>query len=146
MGTNYFDEDGKKYLDCFAGISVVNSGHGNEMINAAAKEQIDKLVHCCSYVYHTKPVADLAEKIAAITPGKLKKSFFGNSGAEAIEGALRLAKRFNNKNEMLALTNSFHGRTYATLSLTGNCGRKKAAGHICQVYLLHLHPIAFVVL
>jgi 4-aminobutyrate aminotransferase len=127
-GVNYFDEDGTKYLDCFAGISVVNSGHGNEMINAAAKAQIDKLVHCCSYVYHAKPVADLAEKLAAITPGKLKKSFFGNGGAEAIEGALRLAKRFNNKNEMVALTNSFHGRTYATLSLTGNCGRKKGGG------------------
>ncbi len=127
-GANYFDEDGTKYLDCFAGISVVNSGHGNEMVNNAAKEQIDKLVHCCSYVYHAKPVADLAEKLAAITPGKLKKSFFGNSGAEAIEGALRLAKRFNNKNEMVALTNSFHGRTYATLSLTGNCGRKKGGG------------------
>ncbi len=127
-GVNYFDEDGTKYLDCFAGISVVNSGHGNEMINAAAKEQIDKLVHCCSYVYHAKPVANLAEKLAAITPGKLKKTFFGNSGAEAIEGALRLAKRFNNKNEMVALTNSFHGRTYATLSLTGNCGRKKGGG------------------
>ena len=98
------------------------------MINAAAKAQIDKLVHCCSYVYHAKPVADLAEKLAAITPGKLKKSFFGNGGAEAIEGALRLAKRFNNKNEMVALTNSFHGRTYATLSLTGNCGRKKGGG------------------
>jgi 4-aminobutyrate aminotransferase len=127
-GANYFDEDGTTYLDCFAGISVVNSGHGNEMINAAAKEQIDKLVHCCSYVYHAKPVADLAEKLAAITPGKLKKSFFGNGGAEAIEGALRLARRFNNKNEMVALTQSFHGRSYATLSLTGNCGRKKGGG------------------
>lgn len=128
VGANYFDEDGSTYLDCFAGISVVNSGHGNEMINTAAKEQIDKLVHCCSYVYHAKPVADLAEKLAAITPGSLKKSFFGNGGAEAIEGALRLAKRFNNKNEMIALTNSFHGRSYATLSLTGNCGRKKGGG------------------
>lgn len=127
-GVNYFDEDGTKYIDCFAGISVVNSGHGNEMINRAAKKQIDKLVHCCSYVYHVKPVADLAEKIASITPGMLKKSFFGNSGAEGIEGALRLAKRYNGKNEMLALTNSFHGRSYATLSLTGNCGRKKGGG------------------
>lgn len=127
-GATYFDEDGTQYLDCFAGISVVNSGHGNEAINAAAKEQIDKLVHCCSYVYHAKPVADLAEKIASITPGRLKKSFFGNGGAEGIEGALRLAKRFNGKNEMVALTNSFHGRTYATLSLTGNCGRKRGGG------------------
>jgi 4-aminobutyrate aminotransferase-like enzyme len=127
-GANYVDEDGTTYLDCFAGISVVNSGHGNEMINTAAKAQIDKLVHCCSYVYHAKPVADLAEKLAAITPGKLKKSFFGNGGAEAIEGALRLARRFNNKNEMVALTQSFHGRSYATLSLTGNSGRKKGGG------------------
>ena len=127
-GATYVDEDGTTYLDCFAGISVVNSGHGNEMINTAAKAQIDKLVHCCSYVYHAKPVADLAEKLAAITPGKLKKSFFGNGGAEAIEGALRLARRFNNKNEMVALTQSFHGRSYATLSLTGNSGRKKGGG------------------
>jgi 4-aminobutyrate aminotransferase/(S)-3-amino-2-methylpropionate transaminase len=127
-GATYFDEDGSTYLDCFAGISVVNSGHGNKAINTAAKEQIDKLVHCCSYVYHAKPVANLAEKLAAITPGRLKKSFFGNGGAEGIEGALRLAKRFNGKNEMVALTNSFHGRTYATLSLTGNCGRKKGGG------------------
>jgi len=127
-GATYFDEDGTHYLDCFAGISVVNSGHGNKAINTAAKEQIDKLVHCCSYVYHAKPVADLAEKLASITPGRLKKSFFGNGGAEGIEGALRLAKRFNGKNEMIALTNSFHGRTYATLSLTGNCGRKRGGG------------------
>ncbi|MCP3944340.1 MAG: aspartate aminotransferase family protein [Desulfobacteraceae bacterium] len=128
VGASYFDEDGTQYLDCFAGISVVNSGHGNKAINAAAKAQIDKLVHCCSYVYHAKPVADLAEKLASITSGRLKKSFFGNGGAEAIEGALRLAKRFTGKNEILALTNSFHGRTYATLSLTGNCSRKKGGG------------------
>ena len=92
-GANYFDEDGTKYLYCFAGISVVNSDHGNELINAAAKEQIDKLVHCCSYLYHAKPVAELAEKLAAITPGKLKKSFFGNGGAEAIEGKRRAHRR-----------------------------------------------------
>jgi 4-aminobutyrate aminotransferase-like enzyme len=73
-------------------------------------------------------VADLAEKIAAITPGKLKKSFFANSGAEGIEGAMRLAKRYNSKNEIIALTHSFHGRSYATLSITGNAGRKRGGG------------------
>ena len=127
-GATYYAEDGKSYIDCFAGISVANAGHGNEKVLAAAKEQMDKLVHCCSYVYHVKPVADLAEKIAAITPGKLKKSFFGNGGAEGIEGAVRLARRHTGKNESVALTHSFHGRSYATLSLTGNAGRKKGGG------------------
>jgi 4-aminobutyrate aminotransferase len=127
-GSTYYDEDGKSYIDCFSGISVTNTGHGNAEVIEAAKEQIDKLVHCCSYVYHAKPVADLAEKMAEITPGKLKKSFFGNSGAEAIEGAIRLAKRHTGRNEMIALTHSFHGRTLATLSITGNAGRKKGGG------------------
>ena len=127
-GTTCYDEDGCAYIDCFAGISVTNTGHGNKAVITAAKDQMDKLVHCCSYVYHAKPVADLAEKIAQITPGRLKKSFFANSGAEAIEGAMRLAKRYTGKNEFIALTQSFHGRTYATLSLTGNAGRKKGGG------------------
>ena len=128
VGSTYYDEDGESYMDCFSGISVTNAGHGNEDVIEAAKEQIDKLVHCCSYVYHVKPVADLAEKMAEITPGKLKKSFFGNGGAEAIEGAIRLAKRYTNKNEMIALTHSFHGRSLATLSITGNSARKKGGG------------------
>lgn len=127
-GASYYDEEGRVYIDCFSGISVANTGHGNAVVVAAAKDQIDKLIHCCSYVYHVKPVAELAEKIAAITPGRLKKSFFGSSGAEAIEGAIRMARRYTGKNEALALTQSFHGRTYATLSLTGNAGRKKGGG------------------
>ena len=127
-GATCYDEAGQAYIDCFAGISVTNIGHGNEAVIAAAKAQMDKLVHCCSYVYHAKPVADLAEKMAEITPGRLKKSFFANSGAEAIEGAFRLAKRFTRKNEAVALTQSFHGRSYATLSVTGNAGRKKGGG------------------
>jgi 4-aminobutyrate aminotransferase / (S)-3-amino-2-methylpropionate transaminase / 5-aminovalerate transaminase len=127
-GAIYLAEDGKKYLDCFSGISVTNAGHGNPEVVAAAKAQMDKLVHCCSYVYHVRPVADLAEKLAAITPGGLKKSFFGNGGAEAIEGAIRLAKRYTQKNEMIALTHSFHGRSLATLSITGNAGRKRGGG------------------
>ena len=81
------DDTGKDYIDCFAGISVVNAGHCNPEVIAAAKAQMDKLVHCCSYVYHAEPVANLAERFAHITPGKLKKSFFANSGAER-SGAL----------------------------------------------------------
>jgi 4-aminobutyrate aminotransferase len=124
-GSTYYDEVGNSYLDCFSGISVTNVGHGNKVVIEAAKAQMNKLIHCCSYIYYVTPVADLAEKIALITPGKLKKSFFANSGAEAVEGAIRLAKRYTNKNEMIALTHSFHGRTMTALSVTGNSTRKR---------------------
>jgi 4-aminobutyrate aminotransferase / (S)-3-amino-2-methylpropionate transaminase / 5-aminovalerate transaminase len=124
-GALLYDADGTEYVDCFAGISVTNAGHGNQKIIAAAKAQADKLVHACSYVYHVPTVGALAEKLAQITPGKLQKTFFSNSGAEALEGAMRVAKRYSGKSEMLALESSFHGRTNATLSITGNSARKK---------------------
>ncbi|NQY66167.1 MAG: aspartate aminotransferase family protein [Flavobacteriales bacterium] len=120
--------DGKEFLDCFSGISVVNAGHGHPKVVAAAKEQMDKYIHTCTYVYYQPRAGELAQKLAEITPGNLQKSFFGSSGAEAIEGAMRLAKHYTGGNEFVALTNSFHGRTYATLSITGNSGRKISGG------------------
>ncbi len=128
VGAKLTGEDGTVYTDLFAGISVVNSGHGNPEVIAAAKAQMDKLIHCCSYAYHVPAVADLAEKLAQITPGKLQKTFFGNGGAEAIEGAMRLAKQFTKKQEFISLQGSFHGRSLATLAITGNCGRKRGGG------------------
>ena len=122
------DENGREYLDCFAGISVVNAGHCNPRVIAAAKAQMDKLVHCASYIYHAQPVADLAEKIAHIAPRGLTKTFFGNGGAEAIEGALKLARLYTGKHEFIALHGSFHGRSWGALSITGNQGRKKRGG------------------
>ncbi|MBX7246046.1 MAG: aspartate aminotransferase family protein [Candidatus Sumerlaeaceae bacterium] len=134
-GTWITAADGKRYLDCFAGISVVNAGHCNEEVVSAAKAQMDKVVHMCSYVYYNEPMADLAEKFAEITPGRLQKSFFSNSGAEAIEGAMRLARQFTKKTGFLALEGSFHGRTNATLSVTGNSARKKGGGpYMAGVY------------
>ncbi len=82
-GAQVWDENGREYLDCFSGISVVNAGHNNPRVIAAAKAQMDKLVHCASYLYHVKPVADLAEKIAQIAPQGLTKTFFGNGGANS---------------------------------------------------------------
>jgi 4-aminobutyrate aminotransferase len=128
QGAVVTDSDGRDYIDCFAGIAVVNAGHCNPEVIAAARAQMEKLVHCCSYVYHNAPVADLAEKMAQITPGRLKKSFFANSGAEAIEGAIKLAKLYTGKTELVALTHGFHGRTLGTLSITGNAGRKRRGG------------------
>lgn len=127
-GTRIYGKDGKEYLDCFAGISVVNAGHCHPKIIKAAKDQIDKFVHTCTYVYYNPAAGKLAKRLAEVTPGKLKKTFFSNSGAEAIEGAMRLSKHFTGKNEFIALSQSFHGRTYATLSITGNSGRKLSAG------------------
>ena len=122
------DVDGKTYTDLFAGIAVVNAGHVHPRVADAARQQIDRLVHCCSYVYHVPVVADLAERLAAITPGRLQKTFFGNSGAEAVEGALRLAKACTGKHEFIALQTAFHGRTSGTLTVTGNAARKKRGG------------------
>jgi len=95
---------------------------------AAAKEQIDRYIHCGSYLYYSQPVADMAEALAAITPGRLQKTFFSNSGAEAVEGAMRVAKAYSGRSEFIALQLGFHGRTNATLSLTGNAGRKTRGG------------------
>jgi len=122
------DTEGKEYLDCFSGIAVCNAGHGHPKIVEAAHRQIEKLIHCCTYVYYNPLAAELAIKLAQITPGALQKSFFGNSGAEALEGAMRLAKQFTNRTELICLTMSFHGRTVGTLSITGNYSRKKGTG------------------
>lgn len=119
---------GREYLDCFAGISVVNAGHCNPDVIAAAKAQMDKLIHCSSYIYHVQPVADLAEKMAQLMPPGLTKTFFGNGGAEAIEGALKLARLYTGKHEFIALHAGFHGRSFGALSVTGNQGRKKRGG------------------
>ena len=128
LGARIEGTDGVSYIDCYAGIAVVNTGHCNPAVAEAAKAQIDKSIHMCSYVYYNQPMGDLAEKVAEITPGRLRKSFFGNSGAEAVEGALRLARRATGRHEFVALETSFHGRTHGALSVTGNSGRKKGAG------------------
>ncbi len=114
------DYDGNEYLDVFSGISVTNAGHGNDAMVEAAHEQLDEFIHGCSYVHPSQPVADLAETIAEVTPGDLQKSFFCNSGTEAVEGAIKLARKYTGSKEVLALEMSFHGRTLGSLALTGN--------------------------
>jgi len=142
-GVKVWDENGREYLDCFSGISVVNAGHNHPRVIAAAKAQMEKLVHCSSYLYHVAPVADLAEKIAHIAPPGLTKSFFGNGGAEAIEGALKLARLYTGKHEFISLHASFHGRSWGTLSLTGNQGRKKRGGPYAPGIAFAAAPYAY---
>ncbi len=124
MGARVRDADGREYVDCFSGVSVVNSGHRNPKVVKAAKRQLDQLIHACTYVYHIPVVAELAERLSQINPWGLRKTFFGNSGAEAVECALKLGRRFSKKHEILALMCSFHGRTLGTLSVTGQSGRR----------------------
>ena len=124
-GATVKDIDGNEYLDCFSGISVVNAGHANPKVVAAIKDQTDKLFHVCSYVYYSVPMAELAERLAKMNPWGLQKTFFGNSGAEAIECGLKLGRKFKKKHEIIALMCSFHGRTLGTLSVTGQRIRKK---------------------
>jgi 4-aminobutyrate aminotransferase/(S)-3-amino-2-methylpropionate transaminase len=127
-GATIWDADGTEYIDCFAGIAVNNAGHRHPRVIAAVQDQLGKVVHAASYIYHVPVVAELAEKMARITPGRLQKSFFANSGAEGIETAMRLAKAATGRREFIALTQSFHGRTFATLSVTGNKARKSHGG------------------
>ena len=127
-GAELWDIDGRRYLDCFAGISVVGTGHSHPRVVAAAREQMERFIHCGSYLYEVPVVGALAERLAAVTPGRLEKTFFSNSGAEAVEGAMRLARAYSGKTEFIALETGFHGRTNATLAVTGNRKRKQHGG------------------
>jgi 4-aminobutyrate aminotransferase len=119
-GCTVQDFDGNEYLDVFSGISVTNVGHRNEAVVEAAKAQLDEFIHGCTYVHPHETAAALGEKLASVTPGDLKKSFFCNSGTEAVEGAIKLARKYTGNKEILALEMSFHGRTLGSLALTGN--------------------------
>jgi len=119
-GCTLEDFNGNEYLDVFSGISVTNVGHNNETVIKAAKDQLDELVHGCTYVHPNQPAAKLAERLESISPGNLQKTFFCNSGTEAVEGAIKLARKYTGSKEVLALEMSFHGRTLGSLALTGN--------------------------
>ena len=122
-GVHLYDVNGKEYLDFCAGIAVFALGYGNKEFNEAIKAQIDKLIHT-SNLYYSEPAVAAAKKLVEITG--MKRVFFTNSGAEAIEGAIKAAKRyaFNKDNsadhEVIAFSHSFHGRTNGALSVTGN--------------------------
>lgn len=113
-----FGHDGKRYTDFFAGVSVVASGHCNPEIAERTAEQLRTLQHTCT-IYLTQPNVDLAERLAGVLPGGLRRTFFVNSGSEANEGALLLARMHTGRRGFLALEQGLHGRTYLTMSVTG---------------------------
>ena len=114
-----WDADGNQFLDFFGGIVTVSVGHCNEHVNKKVHAQLDKLQHV-STVFANEPQAALAQKLAQITPnGALRKSFFTNSGSEANETAILAARCYTGSTEVVALRHSYHGRTSATMGLTG---------------------------
>jgi len=113
-----YDSTGKQYLDCLAGISVMNCGHCNPEITKAICEQVNTLQHTCA-IYLTENIVNLAEKLAQITPGRLQKTFFCSTGSEANEGAALLASLYTGQSEFISLRQGLHGRTKLGMSLTG---------------------------
>jgi len=122
QGEWVWDESGNKYLDCTAGIAVNNIGHCHPKLVLALKEQAEKLIHCSNWFYNELQI-ELAEKMSQIT--KLEKSFFCNSGAEAIEGAMKLARKHTGKKEIISMKGAFHGRTMGALAATWKENYKK---------------------
>ncbi|GAC1484848.1 MAG: aspartate aminotransferase family protein [Candidatus Dormibacteria bacterium] len=118
-GSYLYTVDGQRYLDFASGIAVTNLGHAHPDVIKAAHAQLDKLVHV-SVVAHHEPNIVLAERIAAVAPGNLDKVFFSNSGAEAVEGAIKLARYVTGRPAIVGFMGAFHGRTYGALSLTAS--------------------------
>jgi len=115
------DMDGNRFLDFTAGIAVTNVGHSHPRVVAAIRRQSSRLIHMSGTDFYYAPQVRLAERLAALAPGpESKRVFFTNSGAEAIEAALKLARRHTGRNRVLAFMNAFHGRTYGAMSLSGS--------------------------
>src|SRR5438874_722317 len=118
-GEYVWDDAGNKYLDCFGGVLTVSVGHANPKVTEAIVEQVRTIQHT-STLYANKPQSDLAEKLYQITPGKLKKSFFTNSGTEADDTAIPAAKLATGRHEIVVLRHSYSGRSATSLSAVGH--------------------------
>ncbi len=122
-GVYLYDLDGKKYLDFVSGIAVFALGYNNKSYNDALKDQIDKLLHTSNYYYNV-PAIEAAKKIKEASG--MDRVFFTNSGAEAVEGAIKASRKYaflkdgKTDHEIIAMNHSFHGRTFGALSVTGN--------------------------
>jgi len=118
-GVKVWDCDGKEYIDCVSGIAVLNVGHRHPRILKVLKEQAEQLMHISNHFY-IEQQAKASEYLAKIAPKPLEKTFWGNSGTEAVEAALKLAIKYTGKHEFIAAQGSFHGRTMGALATTWN--------------------------
>jgi len=126
-GIYLYDMNGKAYIDLVSGFAVSNIGHRNPSVIQAIKDQLDKYLHLTVYgEYVQTPMVQFAEKLASVLPANLNNVYFVNSGAEATEGALKLAKRYTGRSKILSFHNSYHGSTHGALSVMGNEHYKQA--------------------
>ena len=137
-----WDVEGKKYLDFFGGIVMISVGHSNPRVTSKIKAQIDKLQHA-STVFPNEAVVALAEKIAQITPGEISCSFFSNSGTEANETAVQIARMFTGHYEVVALRHGYSGRSQMAQSLTGHGTWRKSLPVPAQGFVHALNPYCY---
>src|SRR3954464_1021465 len=135
-GEYVWDDAGNRYLDCFGGVLTVSVGHANPRINEAIINKVNTLSHT-STLYANKPQGDLAEKLAEISPGDLKKSFFSNSGTEADDTAILAAKIATGRSEVVVLRHSYSGRSATALSAIGHSTWKPVASQVAGI--VHAH-------
>jgi 4-aminobutyrate aminotransferase/(S)-3-amino-2-methylpropionate transaminase len=122
-GALIWDLDGNQLLDFAGGIGMINVGHRNDKVVDAIRRQLDKYIHTCSLVTTMDPYLDLAELLNQLTPGDFpKKTLLANSGSEAVENAVNIAKYYTKRNAVLCFEGAYHGRTLLTLSLTSKYG------------------------
>jgi alanine-glyoxylate transaminase/(R)-3-amino-2-methylpropionate-pyruvate transaminase len=131
-GMYLYDVEGNKYLDCFGGILTISVGYCHPKVTAALTRQVETLVHTSTLYPHENPVL-LAEKLAELTPGKLQKSFFTNSGTEANEAAIMLAKQATGAQEVIALRHGYSGRSALTMTLVGQSSWRIGGTHVAGV-------------
>lgn len=120
-GVYLYDSSGKKYMDLISGISVSNTGHRHPEVVKAIKDQVDSYLHLMVYgEYIQSPQVKLAGALVALLPEKLNNCYFVNSGSEAVEGALKLAKRFTGRSKIICFWQAYHGSTHGALSVIGD--------------------------
>ena len=139
-GCYYYGADGKKYLDFTSGIAVENVGHRHPKVVEAIKNSTDHLIHGPSGVIIYESILKLAQELQDILPAKLDNFFFGNSGTEAIEGALKLAKYVSKRPYVISFTGGFHGRTIGSLSVSTS--KSKYRKHLQPSWLTYQLPYA----
>ena len=128
-GMTLTDLEGNSYIDCLGGYGVFSLGHRHPKVVQAVKDQLDK-IPMASKTFLNKPLADLSAKLAEITPGDLQYSFISNSGAEAAEAALKIARMTTGKTDFVSTHGAYHGKTMGALSVTGR-----------EVYRLPFEPM-----
>jgi 4-aminobutyrate aminotransferase-like enzyme len=131
-GSHVWDDAGNKYLDCFGGVLTVSVGHANPKVNDAIIEQVKTLSHA-STLYANEPQSDLAEKLAQIAPGDLKKSFFTSTGTEADDTAIMAAKLATGRHEIVVLRHSYSGRSATALSSVGHSTWKPLPSQVAGI-------------